>query len=1067
MTKSYFRSLTIAAAVAACIPGILNQPMAQAADAPVLAAPAQDQGLPYTRSARPRAMAKIQNQTAVFAGSRYAYVKGFKVRLDDANWRDEAVLRDGVVYVPAGFVGVLSLKDIKTDIAPTYLADRWVYTMDRPAAEMSGTVGRIYVDGRMYVALADIAKAQGLRVYQNPRGLVLIGDSRASFADGEAVLMDSVIALFDTPEKFADPDIATRYVPALARQGKWTDHVKVTPAQLALLNGPETKWKMTPESEFDFTGFNQKLLGSKVPAPGVYPRVLFSPEDVPMMAERMKSSKIGQMSLIEIESLMKKSFWDPTTSDGQVFKKLYTGDLVGLEWPDIAAGMPATSVPHQFKGQKPGIHNSHIAYVPEALTNMALFCLLTNDDVHGRQAAAAIANYFKLREPLVDEWNAVSDSEFSTSYTRPDGARADVGGNGATTQWRNIHGLVAQMNLGLALDFGGKWMTADEKETMRRVIAKATYGRRAYGQDGPVRFRDINWVAWDLPNYLALASIEGLEGFDREAYDSNRQTIRVFCEYGIDKSGVVYESNGKTPGGFQFLTLSMITLARRGENMFGHPHWRNLLTAQVQMTSPTGRAVVNSGTQYAPFSRQPLSAQFVDEIKSFYPNNLCADYLLTQVKPGADDEFARGWAIQDFTTPEAYRAKVAKMQRLRMPSPMYPGFVRSVIYDNDFTPTTRADLKLPLNFNAPTHGVFSAYSDASPDAAWINMMVRPDHYLGAGHHHSDAGMIHFSSLGVDWFTESPFSQNYAGKYHNQVIVDGKSEPEGVSGLGTGYQAAATYLGSTSNESGGFAAADLTNSYSYYWETQPPQVWTGRDKMGWEMDPSPYIKEIFAGTARYKMRPWWATYNYVNYIATSRAKFNPMQYVYRTVGLVRGEHPYGIVADDLKKDDQSRLYQWTAMLNGGVWQADVAGLAKGQAALAMRDYDPKAMGPKLLIKPAAGEPMLLVCPLGLDSGDAAVPVTQVTIEPGPDDNKGKPQPYDRIAINHKGTDVAYRVLLVPFRYGDTLPQITYNPAKATAQVQYADQVDQISFVTSADHRTSVSVTRDGKPIIAAK
>ena len=1056
------RRLILLSAIALVIPWLSGP--AGAADPEPLAPPPQDQGLPYTRSARQIALAKIKDHIAVFAGSRYAYVKGHKVRLDDVNWRTEAVLRDGMLLVPANFARLLWLKEVKFDKAPAWLADKWVYTPDRTMISVADAE-----PGKL-AALGVEAEGRGLKVYQHPRGLMLIGDTLASFAANESVLLDNVITLFDTPEKFADPDISARYVPALARQGKWTDHVKVTPAQLAILNGPETKWPMTPETEFDFTGFNRKLLGSKVPAPGVYPRILFSPEDVPMLAERIKSSRIGQMSLIEIEFLMKKSFWDPATSDGQVFKKLCSGDLAGLEWPEVPAGTPATGIPHQFKGQKPGIHSSHIAYVPEALTTMALYCLLTNDDVHGRQAAAAIASYFKLREPLIDEWNAVSDSEFSTSYTRPDGTRAEVGGNGGTTQWRNIHGIAAHMNLGLALDFAGKWMTPEEKDGMRRFIAKATYGRRAYGQDGPVRFRDVNWVSWDLPNYLALAAIEGLEGFDREAYDSNCETIRAFCEYGIDPSGVVYESNGKTPGGFQFLTLSMITLARRGENLFGHPHWRRLPAAQVQMTSPTGRVVVNSGTQYSPYSRQPLSAQFVDEIKSFYPENRCADYLLAQTAAaGSGDEFARGWTFADIT-PEAYREKVVKMQRLRMPSPMYPGFVRSVIYDCDFQPATRADLNLPLTFNAPDHGVFSAFSDASPEAVWINMMVRPDHYLGAGHHHADAGMFHFSALGIDWFTESPFSQNYAGKYHNQVTVDGQAEPEGVSGIGTGYQAAAAYPGAVSSAAGGFASADLTDSYSYCWETQPPQIWGSRDKMNWEMDPSPRIQKLFAGTARYKMRPWWATSNYVNYIATSRAPFNPMQYVHRTVGLVRGAHPYGLIIDDLKKDEQTHLYQWTAMLNGGVWQAEMPGLAANQIALAWRQGDPKidSAAAKPMIVPQPGEPLLLVCALGMqESGDPALPLLQVQRAEGPKDRKGTTaQYYDRLLISRRANAVAYRVLLLPIRAGEPLPAATYDAATRSAIVEWPGQRDEMVFKTPAGQAASLEIRRGTQIIYPA-
>lgn len=40
----------------------------------------------------------------------------------------------------------------------------------------------------------------------------------------------------------------------------------------------------------------------------------------------------------------------------------------------------------------------------------------------------------------------------------------------------------------------------------------------------------------------------------------------------------------------------MIVQARRGENLWGHPHWRKLLTGQVYMSAPNGRETVTSGT---------------------------------------------------------------------------------------------------------------------------------------------------------------------------------------------------------------------------------------------------------------------------------------------------------------------------------------------------------------------------------------------------------------------------------------------------------------------------------------
>lgn len=1033
-------------------------------------APPQHQGLPYTRSSRSRALEKIRGSIAVFPGSRYAYVKGYKVRLDDTRWREEAVVQDGRVFVPERFAAVLSLKEIRPSPAPPYLADRWVYSLPASAVRLPAGVGRRDIGGSPYVDLAAAARATGWKARRGPHGILMIGTGADTLNGMPSAAVDSIITLFDTPEKFADPDIATKYIPTLARQGKWTDHIRATPEQMKLLNGPETKWPTVPRSDYDLTGFNARLLGSRVPPPGVYPRVLFSPEDVPMLAARVNSSKAGQMALIEMEYLFKKSWWNPATSDGQIFRKLSEGQLSGLEWPGIPPGSAMNSIPQQFKGEQPGIHNSHVAYVPECLTSMALFCLLTGDEEHGRQAAAAIANYFKLREPLIDELNAVSDSEFGSSFTRADGTVANTAGDGAETHYRAIHGLAAHMNLGLSLDFAGKWMSAEQKELMRRVIAKCTYGRRPYGQDAPVRFRDVNWVTWDLPHLLALAAIEGLEGFDPEGYDSDRETVRAFCDWGIDEDGVIYESNGKTPGGLQFQLLSMVALARRGENLWGHPHWRKLLDGQLHMTSPTGRVVVNSGTQYVPFSRQVLSYQFVDERKAFYPGDRRADYLLSQARQfqSLDPEGTREWMLADFS-PETYKSKVSHVPRLRLPSVTYPGFVHGVLYDTDFEPTSRADLDPPLDFSAPVHGIFSSYSDSSPAAAWICLMVRPDHYLGAGHHHADAGMFHFSALGVDWITESPFSQAYDGKYHNQVLVDGISEAQPSEEIANGYQAAAKYIAARMGKAGAWATADLTNSYSYRWLTQPPQIWKNKmQSAGWEMDPSPEIQRIFAGTARYKMRPWWLTHNYSNYIPTSRAPFNPMRYVYRTTALVRGRHPYGLVIDDVKKDDKRRLYQWTAMLNGGVWQANVPGIGKHRVVLGYRESDPKAVGQKTLIQPTEGQPLLMVCAVGLaNSGDATLPLMQVSNEAGPADRNGKPQTYDRIAVNQTATGASYKIVLIPFRFGEPLPDVTWDAKPEVVLVRWGDQSDEIRFTSNADHRTELTVRRNGQAILASR
>jgi hypothetical protein len=1049
--------------------------LAAVSSAEPLPPPPQDQGFPYTRSADAAALDKIKGGIVVFPGSRYGYVSGFRVRLDDKDLlRAEAVLKDGVVYVPGPFAALVGIKDLKPAPVPRDLAaiaDRWVYTpgemlAGKDAPPQRAKVRTLTVRGTVYQALDDLASEQGLMVTRHPRGLIYLGETGISFGPDEETLLDSVITLFDTPEKFADSEIATRSIPALKRQGKWTDHVKVTPEQLALLDGPETEWATAPEKDYDLRGFDQKLLGSKVPPPGVYPRLLFSAEDVPVLAARVKSTTVGRMSLIEMEHLFKKSFWDPATSDGQVFKKLASGDLAGLEWPDdVRPELVATAnTAQQFKGQKQGIYNSHVAYVPECLTSMALYCLLAGDEKRGRDVAAAVANYYKLREPLIDEWLKISDSEFGSSLRLPDGSLSELNAAGARTHWRNIHGLVAHMNLGLSLDLAGKWMTTEEKDLMRRVIAKATYGRRSHGQDGPLRFRDVNWMSWDLPHFIAVAAIEGLPGFDAEAYASGAESARAFCDWGIDNSGILFESTGKSPGALQFQLLSMVILARRGENLFGHPHWRKLLEGSIQMTSPTGRVMVNSGTQYGPYSRQKLSRFLASQLKAFHPEEKLADYWLGTFisEPGADPNDMNLLVPPEMFSDEAYREKVAKTPRLRLPSPSYPGMTRNVLYDADITKATRSELKLPLDFNSPVSGAFSSYSDHTPEAAWMHLYVRPNHYLGAGHHHADAGMFHFSALGVDWFTQSPFHQAYDGKFFNLVQVDGKSEAENIPGACNGYNAAAKYLGATLGNNASIASADLTYAYSWRWNTQPPQVWSPELKaMGWELDPSPENLRIWAGTSRYKLRPWWANYNYSNYIPTSRAPFNPMRHVFRSTALVRGAHPYGIVIDDLKKDDKSRLYQWAGMLNGGVWKADVGGLAINQTALAANGIDPKLDSGKIkpALVPRPGDPLLIVTALGMDSSDdSGLPLIQVETAPGPADRSGKPTFHDRMLINRRASSANFRVLLLPVRAGSPLPVVSWDAANSTATVAFPDQIDTLRFEVGGDHRTRLCAKR---------
>jgi len=600
---------------------------------PIIGAPPallpQDNGWAYTRTGIAAGVYKISDQFAVFVGSRYGFVLGCRVPLDDQDpLHTEPVVRDGEVYVPASFAAYLSLKSVQPDPPPDYLRDRWVYNLPRPAYTPPASVRTIVVNGRTLVDFADAGAAAGLHYFHDPSGLACVGRKPDfDFTSHELNLRDDTITAFDMPEKLASPKMAQKYLLPLPSFA------------------PAPKPAVIPRAAYDFDGFNVKLLGGTVPAPGVYPRLLFSPQDIPALQDRLKNSGIMQMSLAETEELLKKTWWDPATPDGQMFQRLANG----------------TMTDYTGEGQGAGIFSSSVNYPTNCLVSMALYCLLVGDDAHGQMAANAIYNYYKALEPRLDDILAASPNEFAFT---PALAKYSA------TQWTGMGDLAAQLDLGLALDFAGHWMTADQIDLMRRVIVKATYGRRTTAGNG-------------LSHLLALAAIEGLPGFDAEGYAADAELAQSFLDWGLDQKGQLTDE-GAQAGNLQFQLLAMVVLARRGDNLWGHPHWRNFLNG-----APASAYAGATGAGTDPNDGGPYDTQTILELRAFYPGNIFADLIMSRRHPDFDptklDLVLYGSQLANETAAHMHELK------LRLPGPSYPGYVPSLLYDNDWKIVTRAE----------------------------------------------------------------------------------------------------------------------------------------------------------------------------------------------------------------------------------------------------------------------------------------------------------------------------------------------------------------------------------------
>jgi len=117
-----------------------------------------------------RAMKALSGTIAIYAGSRYAYINGDKVRLDDKDiLRGEAIIKDGKIFVPESFAGAIASKSFTPKAIPKgleILASRWVYDISRPKINISEKIAKIETNGSTYIDIAGFAKSLGKQIHK-------------------------------------------------------------------------------------------------------------------------------------------------------------------------------------------------------------------------------------------------------------------------------------------------------------------------------------------------------------------------------------------------------------------------------------------------------------------------------------------------------------------------------------------------------------------------------------------------------------------------------------------------------------------------------------------------------------------------------------------------------------------------------------------------------------------------------------------------------------------------------------------------------------------------------------
>ena len=134
------------------------------------------------------------------------------------------------------------------------------------------------------------------------------------------------------------------------------------------------KYFSTPvDLTLDETGLNTSLL-KPVPAAGIHPRVLFNPEDVPLIRERLAKTRAGQSASAAIRSHVAEILTGPKAKFAADYDALAAGKTVD----NLDVNVPFTLMYEAFR------------------------CLIDDDKAGGQKAAAAITTLSQIVQKGVE-----------------------------------------------------------------------------------------------------------------------------------------------------------------------------------------------------------------------------------------------------------------------------------------------------------------------------------------------------------------------------------------------------------------------------------------------------------------------------------------------------------------------------------------------------------------------------------------------------------------------------------------------------------------------------------------
>ncbi len=576
----------------------------------------------------------------------------------------------------------------------------------------------------------------------------------------------------------------------------------------------------------------------------------------------------------------------------------------------------------------------------------------------------------------------------------------------------------------LAYDFIAPWMGEEQRDPVRRMIVKMMTGIHVYTWNMPARWRMWNWAALHVFKGTGSLAIEGEPGYTSNLWDETKMVVRDIGKYNVHPSGGLTEDLTYFTLGFEGTGCAMVAMAKRGDqDVWDTSNISQLKHHLLAQLYPWGGEFqshadgVGSGF-YTSFAIW----------KYMYPKDPIIDYTWRN-RVGEDysnggagnDEGIRSWAVPLFGT-------------------------------NHFSePMAAEDLKQPLTYFVPERGYLVTRTSWKPDALKLDFESKSDYPI-AGHNHADPNNFNLDALGRKWVVDTGY-HGAGGNQHNEVMIDGVPESPWPCPGGK-------WVDLIDTDDVVIGVSNGKNAYDHHWsntgytkDNNPPS-----DKEKWEKETEPSVVAFYEGQEH---RTTTGIFDHWSPFLL-RSVWNPVERAFRTASLVRGEHPYVFIVDDIQKDDASHLYEWIQQMPDDVEMLKTGGDWAVLGAKTM-PADPKDTSASA--KQVPDNRRLLVQLIDVDSSDhsAAMAFRLEDFVSDPNTGYAMGPIKKRLTIPARGVNPHYKVLLYPFMEGAEMPEVIWNQAHDQCTLKWKDQSDKYTFATAAEGRTVYQLDRGDKTL----